>query len=482
MKLVILGEGIAGWAAAAMLAGALPEPRYTVSLVPTGGPDDSLGPFGPAEAALPSIRELHVRLGLDEDGLIRQSNAGYALGAAFSGWSSAEPAFFLPFGDIGAPLGTVPFHQLAGRLRAAGDHVRFGNFSVATIAAQMGRFARPSDDPSSVLSTYSYGLHLPLGPYARALRDLALARGVRIVETPFVAAELGEQGALAGLRLASAESVTGEFFIDASGPSALLSEGALASGFESWRAWLPCDRAAASGSATPVPPAPYSHVEAGAAGWRRVVPYQGGVGELIVSCSAAADERGTAFEAGRRKRPWIRNCVAIGAAAATVEPLQSTSLDLLHRALARLLRLFPAAPDATSEAAEYNRSTNEELDRLRDRLILPYKLNGRRGEPFWDQLRYMAVPDPLAHKIALYQSRGRVPLLDGDMFEESEWAALFDSFGLRPRRYDARADALPIDRIRHHLASIRSIMLEAAAKLPSHRDYLARSRARESAA
>ncbi|HYD36057.1 MAG TPA: tryptophan 7-halogenase [Allosphingosinicella sp.] len=482
MRLVILGEGVAGWAAAATLAGALPKSRYTLALVPTGAPDDSLGPFGSAEAASPSIREFHVRLGLDEDGLVRHSDVSYALGGAFSGWSSAEPTFFLPFGDIGAPLGTIPFHQLAGRLRSAGDEVRFGNFSVATIAAQMGRFARPSDDPSSVLSTYSYGLHLPLDLYARTLRDLALERGVRTVESRFVAAELDEQGGLAGLRLESGERVAGDFFVDASGPSALLSEGALAAGFESWRAWLPCDRAAASRSATPVPPAPYSHIEAGAAGWRRVVPYQGGVGELLVSCSNAGEAPGTAFEAGRRKRPWTRNCIAVGAAAATVEPLQSTSLDLLHRALARLLRLFPASRDAAAEAAEYNRSTNEELDRLRDRLILPYKLNGRRGEPFWDQVRYMAVPNTLARKIALYQSRGRVPLLDGDMFEEAEWAAAFDALGVRPRRYDARADALPLDRIRRHFASMRTIMLDAAARLPSHRDYLARRTARESAA
>ena len=64
-RLVILGEGVAGWAAAAVLAGALPASRYALSLVPTGQPDDSLGPFGAAEATLPSIREFHVRLGLD---------------------------------------------------------------------------------------------------------------------------------------------------------------------------------------------------------------------------------------------------------------------------------------------------------------------------------------------------------------------------------------------------------------------------------
>jgi tryptophan halogenase len=481
-RIVILGDGIAGWASAAMLARALPPSRYSLSLVPTGTPDDSLGPFGDVEGTLSSIRGFHLRLGLDEEILVRRCDATFALGIAYSGWSSAAPTSFLPFGDVGAPVGGIPFHQLAGRVRASGEEVRFGNFSVATIAAQMGRFAPPSNDASSVLSTYGYGLHLPLGRYAQMLRELAFGGGVRVAGSAFVAAELDEQGDLAALRLASGDSVPGELFIDASGPSSLLGEGALAGGFESWRSWLPCDRASASRSATAVPPAPYSHIEAGAAGWRRVLPHNGGVDELLVSCSSFADGPGVAFEAGRRKRPWTRNCVAVGAAAATVEPLRSTSLDVVYRALARLLRLFPDSRRASTEAAEYNRETNEELDRLRDWLILPYKLNGRRGEPFWDALRDMAVPDALARKIALYQSRGRVPLLDGDMFEEAEWAAAFDALGVQPRRYDARADALPLDRIQHHFASIRSIMLESAASLPSHRDHLVRYVARESAA
>jgi tryptophan 7-halogenase len=484
LRVIILGEGVAGWAAAAMLAGALPSSRYCVTLVPTGRPDDSLGPFGPAEATLPPVREFHVRLGLDEEALIREAGASYALGVAHSGWSSAEPTYFLPYGDVGAPLDTVAFHQLAGRIRAGGGTVRFSDFSLAAMAAQMGRFARPSDDPASVLSTYSYGLHLPREGYARVLRSLALGRGVAVAGSRFAAAELDERGDLAGLRLESGEVAAGDIFIDAAGPSAPLIEGALATGFESWRAWLPCDRVAEIGSAASVPPAPYSHVEAHSAGWRRAVPFQGGLAEAIVSCSDfQGDAGGVRFEAGRRKLAWNRNCIALGAAAATLEPLQPAGLHRVQSALARLLRLFPGGPEYGAEAAEYNRQSAEELDRVRDLVILRYKLNGRSGEPFWDSLRAMNVPEPLARKIALYQSRGRVPLLDGDMFEEAEWATLFDTHGVRPRRYDARADAIPMERIERHFSAIRSVMLRAAAGLPMHGDYLARQkRVKESAA
>jgi tryptophan halogenase len=481
LRVVILGEGVAGRAAAAALSRALPPPLYSITLVPTGAPDHSLGPFGPVEATLPSIREFHAGLGLQEDTLLRETGASYALGLAFSGWSPAAPTFFSPFGDIGAPLETVSFHQLAQRLRSTGDEVRLTDFSLAALAAQMGRFARPSDDPASVLFTYSYGLHLPREGYARVLAGIA--REVRVERGLFAAARLDERGEIAALVLQDGQAVEGDLFVDASGPSGRLIRGALATPFTSWRAWLPCDRVADGGSTAEGSPAPYAHIEAHAAGWGRSVPFQSGLGEAILSCSAfEADADGAHFEGGRTALAWSRNCIALGAAAAIVEPLHSTSLHLVQSALARLLKLFPSGRDHAAEAAEYNRQTAEELDRLRDFVILGYKLNGRRGEPFWDAVREMAVPETLQHKLDLYRSRGRVPLLDGDMFEEAEWNSVLDAHGMRPRRYDVRADGFPLERLRQHFAAVRSVMLQAAASLPRHGDYLARrSRAREPA-
>jgi tryptophan halogenase len=481
LRIVILGEGVAGRAAAAALSRALPSGRYTLALVPTGGSDDSLGPFGPVEATLPSVREFHAGLGVEEDDLLGEAGASYALGLAFSGWSPTAQTYFTPYGDIGASLETVPFHQLAERLRTEGDVIRLTNYSLAALAAQMGRFARPSDDLSSVLFTFSYGLHLPSDGYARTLAGLAPA--VPVAKSPFAATRLDPRGNIAALLLENGEVVEGDLFVDASGPAGRLIRGALATPFESWRTWLPCDRVAELGSVSEGAPAPYAHFEAHAAGWRRTVPFNGGVGETVLSCSEfAPDTGGIQVEAGRAALPWNRNCIAIGAASAVIEPLQSASLHLVQSALSRLLKLFPAGADYAVEAAEYNRQSAEELDRLRDFTILRYKLNGRRGEAFWDAARDMSIPDTLRHKLELYESRGRVPILDGDLFEEAEWATVLDAHGVRPRRYDPRADAFALERVRSHFSAIRSAMLQAAAGLPLHGDYLAQRRARDPAA
>ncbi len=490
-RVVIVGGGIAGWTAAAALGRALPGGRYSIVLVDTDGPDDSIGGFGPAEPMLPASRECHLRFSPDEDALLCAAGGTFGLGVAYSGWGSEGPAYFAPFGDVGAPIDAVPFRHLAARLRHEGRNVRLADYSLAAIAAQISRFARPLEDSRSVLSTYSYGLHLSRSDCSAFWRKQAEQAGVTCTGVRFAGAELGAAGEIAAVRLDSGARVAGDLFLDCSGSRALLIDGALGTGFESWREWLPCDRALELACESGAPPAPYVHVAAHPAGWRRTVPIQDGIGECFVYHSADLEDqhahdqlhagllgrplsapRMTQFEAGRRRLAWNRNCIALGAAATTLEPLACTGLHLVLTAVQRLVEFFPHDPDGPAEASEYNRLTVNEHERLRDFLILRYKANGRRGQAFWDRCRHTEVPDSLARKIDLYRSRGRVLLYDEETFEEGEWSSLFDELGIEPRRHDALADAVPAERIDRHLKRLREIILAAAAGLPAHGDYV----------
>jgi tryptophan 7-halogenase len=139
-----------------------------------------------------------------------------------------------------------------------------------------------------------------------------------------------------------------------------------------------------------------------------------------------------------------------------------------------LIALFPTERFCRAEHAEYNRQTIEELECARDFAILHYKGNRRAGQPFWDACSAMAVPNRLAHKIALYESCGRNVLHDGETFEAPQWTALFDALGYRPRRYDALANGIARTHIDEHFARIRDVMLKAVAAMPTHADYLRR--------
>ncbi|MES2987223.1 MAG: tryptophan halogenase family protein [Pseudomonadota bacterium] len=467
-RIAILGGGVAGWMSALGLSRALEGSGIAIDLVETRGSDHSIGPFGVGEASLPAFHLFLGEYGVDEDALLRAARGTFALGSAFAGWAGAQPGWFLPFGDVGVGMGSIAFPPLVAKLRAAGHPVRPTDFSLAAVAAAAGRFARPSLDPRSVLSSYGYGLHLDKAALAAICRGLA--QNITHHEAPFVQAIRAENGHITALEIEGGVQIAGDLFLDCSGPAALLGQD---HGFESWSEWLPCDRVLERSTAQDGVPPPYTHISAHAAGWLRSVPLIGGPSEAMFFSSVHHDDPAAiAIHQGRRTRAWAGNVIAIGAAAALVEPLHGHALQLVHNAIRRLIALFPNNVEGP-EAAEYNRITAQEADRVRDFVIAHYKTNARTGEPFWEAARAMSVPPELQYKLDLYASRGRMPMYDEELFDRAEWIAMLDGQGMHPRRYDAIADTVPEPAIIQHVTRLRELIVDAAKAMPSHGATLA---------
>jgi tryptophan 7-halogenase len=468
-KIVIAGGGVGGWMAASMIARALGRGAVTIQLIERDGIDDSLGIASAAEIMLPASCENSERLGYDEDMLIRSTRGAFALGTALSGWGPTTTPAFLPFGEIGAAIGPVAFHQLAARLRSEGTAVNHANYSLAALCAQTGRVSRPASGDRSVHSTLSYGLFIDAADYALAMKADAVARGVVVIEGRIMRSEIDEDGLTTALVTDRGERISGDLFIDAGGPQT-----ALQGAYEDWSHWLPCDRTISALSRGNDNPLPFAHIEAHKAGWQSTAPLRNATHEILVYHADTLPDgpEATAFISGRRSAPWRGNVVAIGGAAAVIDPVAGTPLHCAQSAISRLMGLFPNDRHCDAEATEYNRQTIETLEGARDYAILHYRGNRRTGEPFWDACRAMVVPDRLAHKIALYESCGRVALHDGETFEEPQWIALFDALGYRPRRYDPLANGIARDRVDYHFARVRDVMLKAVATMPTHGDYL----------
>jgi tryptophan 7-halogenase len=488
-RIVILGSGLAAWMAAAALGEALPRDLYLVSVLDDGTLGDDATPAGIADATLPQEDTGRVSVDLDEDRLIAACGGAFSLGIALSGWSGTDAAWFHPFGSVGASFGPLAFQHVVMRLRRTGLALRFANYSLAALAAQAGRFARPDKNADSVLSTCRYGLHLDCRKLAASMRARAEAAGVGRIAGRYSHAERADDGSLLAVIAADQQRIDGELFLDCSGARARLArDGAV---WRDWSDWLPCDRVVSTTVETRVPPPPYSHAEAHAAGWTRHLPLQGK--SVLTTCyrgeamnqsqalerlraAAGKHELGdasvTALRPRRRDKPWEANCIALGAAAACIDPVGMSDLHILRAGIDRLLQLLPGAAGATAEAAEYNRQTALQLDHARDFAMLHYKLNGRRGEPFWDACREMAIPESLEYRLRLYKARGRIVLYDEEPFEEASWINLFDEQGVWPRHYNPIADGIRAGELKSFVEHVRAVMIAELGKMPTHADYL----------
>lgn len=466
-KITIVGTGFVGWMAAAALARSQTGQGGTITLVPVPGPDDSLDPFGPGNVLMPGgLETLAALIGAPPTDILREGGGGFSLGTVFQGWADPGSSHFLPFGDTGAELNGVGFQHLVWRARAGGMPVRMTDYALAALAAQAERFALPSPDPRSVLSTLAPGAFVDLRALTALARRLAQRAGVQLAPAPLSHVRHGTDGLVTGLVLADETLVGGDWFLDASGARALLA--APDNDWIDWRSWLPADRCSVERVATDGAPPPYALHRAEPDGWTRHLPLRGEAWVTRLGLRGPI-----ACHSGRRARPWNGNVTALGAAAGLLDPAAGTSLALLLATLRRLIAHYPARPGQGAEAAAFNRQTAEAMERARDFLILCFRLTGRAGEPFWDASRAAEPPPELAHKLALYESRGRIPLYDGELFERADWMNLLDARGVRARRCDVLANALSDAAILAHLERVRAVLLRAVAGMPLHGRVLA---------
>lgn len=497
-KIVVVGGGTAGWMAAAALSALLPKGSAEIVLIES----DQIGTVGVGEATIPPLIAFNKMLGINEDEFLAACQGTFKLGIEFVDWGSAGERYFHPFGPHGQDIRNVHFHQLYLRESQRRPLPPIQQWSMSASAAALGRFARPGADAGLPLSQLGYAFHFDAGLYARFLRTYAERNGVRRIEGTIVnVVRDGQTGHVAGVTTSAGETIAGELFIDCSGFRGLLIEQSLETGYEDWSRWLLCDRAVAVPSRLPGPPDPYTRSTARQAGWQWRIPLQHRMGNGIVYSSshlergdaeaqllaslegeALAQPRHLAFTAGRRKLAWNANVVSLGLSSGFVEPLESTSIQLIQSGIAKLLALFPDRRFDPHERDEYNRQMQELFEDVRDFVILHYKATRRDDSEFWNHCRTMDVPDSLAARLDLWRSKGRLFREGRELFQTASWVAVLLGQGIVPEELEPMVGAVDpafaADAIERMHVSYRRM----AEQMPSHAEFIARACPAERAA
>ncbi|RBP53197.1 tryptophan 7-halogenase [Arenicella xantha] len=482
LKIAIVGSDLHAWSTAARLAVALRNQGVTITVVAAS----EINP-PPVVAFGTSAHAYHQALGVREVDLIKHLNGAYRYGTRYLAWGSADDDVIHTFSPCGEMLERVHFHHFLSRLRLQGETIDPEHYSLAASASRQNKFTHPqANTPYQLID---YAMQFDGHRYAQFIRSFALDNGVKhVVAGVHQVVRSKDSGDIQRLVLTDQSELEADFLFDASGSIAALISGALHVPWKSWSNCLPYDQQLElmrnTRAATPV----VNKLINNAAGWLRTdaVPGVTFAQQVYCSKSTTADQALAAAEqacagdeplrvsgsrelqVGIRTHSWQNNCVAVGAAAASLTPLYFDEYHFTHTALDRWLSLYPLCGDSTLSAEEYNRMTRLEYASARDIHTLRLLTERPSSEPTSSPAHEVVWPNSLLHRVALFEQTGQVAFYESDLLEKHQWVSLFMACGIWPQRYDPLAAKISLDDSRRVVGAIADKIVQSAHKMPDH--------------
>src|SRR5690606_4544979 len=119
----------------------------------------------------------------------------------------------------------------------------------------------------------------------------------------------------------------------------------------------------------------------------------------------------------------------------------------------------------------YNEVSGQEMETVRDFIILHYHLN-QRDEPLWREMQEMELPEKLARRIAQFRQRGHAWQGEDELFRLDSWTHCMVGQGVMPEQHHPLPRAMSDQELKDTFDHIRKPLVQAAAQMPSHVDFL----------
>jgi tryptophan halogenase len=166
--------------------------------------------------------------------------------------------------------------------------------------------------------------------------------------------------------------------------------------------------------------------------------------------------------------------VGLGLAGGFLEPLESTSIYLIQVAIMHLVPLLPGKTIDPRLRDEFNRLMDLQYERIRDFLILHYKLTTRDDAEIWRYCAAMDVPESLTRKIELFRHSGIIEKYKHGLFTPTSWLSVFVGQGLIPENYSPVADLTPEAKLISQLDEFRSEIRDRVDEMLRHDRFIDR--------
>lgn len=423
----------------------------------------------------PDSYKFLLNIGVSEPELLLKSNTAFSLGTHYKRWG--ERSWIQSFHHALPIFNGVELHHHVMRLNDKGKNFTgIEPYIMSVQAAYKGVFAHPPSERKTPLADVEYGYHFLPSEWANIFSARSKESRVKIIDSDITTVQR-EGNSVTSLKLKNGPEIKADLYIDCTGETSKF-QGGLD------RDWT-CGRHLQA----------FTNLIAGKKnggicrtvtgtddGWQAETPLRNFLHKLkVISADTDHEElndeglkghKKTNVQTGYQTAPWKGNCVAIGHAAAILEPLTTAPMLLLQRDITRLLELIPISQNMSVESREYNRRFTDDYVHACIFQRAFFETEHLPKTPYWNSAQSAPKHEKLSAKIDQFKSRGARVHYDHEPFNAQEWTMLHFGLGHIPERYDLLAEGAPKQRIENSLEQMRMAIAKVADKMPAHEAYM----------
>ncbi len=427
-NIVIVGNGISGWLSALFLDRFLNSEGKICKI--TLFETEETG-MGVEEAAMVDFLKFLYVLGINEYDFIVNCDVTFKLGIKFVNWSGEgkNDIFWHPFPAKWPIVGDFHLIDWWLKKKLKADNYRVNADYYCSINPYLGDAAKAPKKISEdrlYFGETPYSYHFNTNMAIKYFSKIGKQRGIKIIQDNITAVKLNTQGLISQIQTKKSGNFSGDLFIDCTGFSSLLINKNMKEPFVSYVSSLVCD----SSIVLRFPLAkdekkinPFLTATALNSGWFWHIPLytENSYGYVYSSAHITKEKaekelletlgkkagvgtaKHTKLRVGHSKSFWKKNCVCIGLSAGYVEPLESTTIQMIELGLWGLLFNFPDKTFNPVLMKNYNNFMAVKHQNVRDFTVLHYCLSKRDDTKFWKENKIkIKVPDSLKDDLELF--------------------------------------------------------------------------------
>lgn len=334
-KFVVLGGGTAGWLTGLFLRKTFPESE--IKLIQ----NSKIGIIGVGEATTPNILGFLNYLDLDPYEVLKETGGAIKSGIHFENWNGDGKRYMHSFTD------RITDFYLPGIFDGDCQDFYLKLLIKNNLSFEEHLYCQKLAYNNMIdLNRHNFALHFDTNLISKYLQRIGQSRNIQIIDGTYQTAILDDKGFIKKLLLEDNIEVSADFFFDCSGFSRLLIGDLYKEKWISYKDHLPMKKGIPFWLEPDEEIEPYTSAIAMKYGWIWKIPLQhrSGSGYIFDSDYINEDQaleeaeeyfqrkltvnKIIPFEAGRFKRFWINNCMAVGLSSSFIEPLESTSIFL----------------------------------------------------------------------------------------------------------------------------------------------------------